>query len=73
MVLRKDIKDPYNWHTFFCWIPVKETIINADKSVTIVTYWLETIERRLIFNNMTKILRWDYRKAPDDDIGINAI
>lgn len=73
MIFRKHIPDPYSWHDFFCWVPVKETIVNPDRSVTIVTYWMEKIQRRLIHNKTTQVVRWDYRKSISDDEGVNAV
>lgn len=73
MIFRRRIEDPSQWTKFFCWYPVQEVILKEDRSALVLTYWLTTIERRLISNTMTGIKRWDYRKSSTSDDGISSI
>jgi hypothetical protein len=72
MIFKQQVSNPAQWTSFFCWFPVSETIIKEDRSAVIMTYWLVTIQRKLITNSMTGLVRWDYRKSPISDDGINA-
>ena len=72
MVFTRQLQTPSNWVSFFCWFPVQEIIMREDRSALVITYWLTFIERRLITNSMTGLVRWDYRKSPTSDAGINV-
>jgi hypothetical protein len=73
MIFTTHLKNPSEWQKTFCWLPVTETIVNEDRSVTLITYWLTGIERRLMLNSMTGLRRWDYRKSSVSDAGVNAV
>lgn len=66
MILKRKIVNPSEWHPFFPILPVSEMSVSQDGTVTITTYWLEAIQRRLISSNMTGVRRWDYRKDDND-------
>jgi len=62
----KIIPKPGAWHDHFAVMPVTITSTNPDKSMTVTTAWLTTVERRFE-TNLSGTRQWQYRiKATEE-------
>lgn len=50
----EEMRKKQSWHKYFAWYPVRT---NIDSLV-----WLETVERRLIYNLYCKVVSKEYRE-----------